>query len=178
MRRSRGYTRRYARRIKSVKYSNETVNSTGQFEVTDTNNTQQNMVVVAKADIQGTRKCKNFELSMTGGPLFHDDATTDATVDKNIPIIWALVYVPEGTTPGSVHWGGLDRSASLYEPNQNVIMSGVWPANLTSPYKMKTRLARNLNSGDSIYLVMDFPSFIPLGTKKNICINLNYAIAY
>lgn len=175
MRRSRGYTRRYARRIKSVKYSNETVNMTGTWELHD-NATQLNVVCVAKADIQGTRKCKNFEITMCGSEWYNNDTT--AAVDKAVPICWALVYVPEGTTPGKIRWGGLDASASLYEPNQNVIMSGLWPANLTSNYKVKTRLARNLNSGDSIYLVLDTVADEPDSTKKDISINLNYAIAY
>lgn len=176
MRRSRGYTRRYARRIKSVKYSNETVNMTGTWEITDVNNTKQEIVCIAKADIQGTRKCKNFEITMCGSQWFNNNQSTPP--DISVPICWALVYVPEGTKPGKLNWGGLDSSASLYEPNQNVIMSGLWPANLTSNYKVKTRLARNLNSGDSIWLVMDTVAEEPLNTFKNISINLNYAIAY
>lgn len=177
MRRSRGYTRRYSRRIKSVKYSNETVNCTGIWELLD-NATQKNIVLIAKADIQGTRKCKNFEITFCGTEWFHDDPNADKEVDRTLPVAWALIYVPEGTVPGALQSGNLTRSASLYEPNQNVIMSGLWPANLTSNYKVKTRLARNLNSGDSIYLVMDTVGGQPNHTKKSVAVNLNYAIAY
>lgn len=171
MRRSRGYSRRYSRRIKTVKYSNETTNASGEFEITD-GNQQVEMPLIAPSNVQGTRKCKNFELSLCGGPW------QDAEGAELTPISWALVYVPEGTQAGAIRQGALGTPASLYEPSQNVIMSGIWPANLTSNYKVKTRLARNLNSGDSIYLILHTAAELADGASKNICVNLNYAIAY
>lgn len=170
MRRSRGYTRRYSRRIKTVKYSNETTNASGSFTIAD-GNQQVEMPMIAPSNVQGTRKCKNFELSLCGGPW--QDTDSELT-----PISWALVYVPEGTQPGGIRQGALGTPASLYEPSQNVIMSGIWPANLTSNYKVKTRLARNLNSGDSIFLILRTAADLADGANKSICVNLNYAIAY
>ena len=170
MRRSRGYTRRYTRRIKTVKYSNETTNASGDFTIAD-GNQQLALPLIAPSNVQGTRKCKNFELSLCGGNWTNTDA-------DGIPISWALVYVPEGTQPGDIRQGALGTPASLYEPAQNVIMSGIWPGNLTSNYKVKTRLARNLNSGDSIFLVFRTSINQPDGAQKSVVVNLNYAIAY
>lgn len=170
MRRSRGSARRYTRRIKTIKYSNETTGFSGQWTVTDGSQIQ-NTVVVAPANIQGTRKCKNFELSLCGGPWSDEN-------NANIPIVWALVYVPEGTQPSAVQMPDPGNASSIYEPNQNVIMSGIWPGNLTSNYKIKTRLARNLNSGDSIWLLFRNSFDIPDGSTKTIVATLNYAIAY
>ena len=177
MRRSRGYTRRYSRRIKTVKYSNETANVCGDFEIAQDEETgivtyQFETPIIPSADIQGTRKCKNFELSLTGGPWVNNGDATD------IPVFWALVYVPQGTSPSSLNLGELSAPVSLYEPNQNVIMSGVWPANLNSNYKVKSRLARNLNSGDAIAFIAKPAGTMRLGAKKGIAVSLNYAIAY
>lgn len=170
MRRARGYSRRYSRRIKTVKYSNETSNATGAFVIAE--GVQQiNLPMIAPTNVQGTRKCKNFELSLCGGAWNDSD-------DTLTPIVWALVYVPEGTEPNSIRQGPLASPASFYEPSQNVIMSGVWPATVTSNYKVKTRLARNLNSGDSIYLLLHTGGPMSNGASKNVIANLNYAIAY
>lgn len=171
MRRSRGYTRRYSRRIKTVKYSNETTNASGDFTIVD-GNQHLFLPLIAPSNVQGTRKCKNFELSLCGSTW------TGENVPDGVPISWALVYVPEGTQPGDIRQGALGTPASLYEPAQNVIMSGIWPGNLTSNYKVKTRLARNLNSGDSVYLILRASINQPDGAQKSVVVNLNYAIAY
>lgn len=170
MRRSRGSARRYTRRIKTVKYSNETTGFSGVWTITD--GAQQNdSVLIAPTSIQGTRKCKNFEISLCGSPWSSED-------QSDIPILWALVYVPQGTNPSPLQVPGPGNASSIYEPNQNVIMSGIWPSNITANYKVKTRLARNLNSGDSIYLLFRTAFDIPDGTTKSIVATLNYAIAY
>lgn len=172
MRRSRGYTRRYSRRIKTVKYSNETTGFGGLLSVTS-NSAQLSVPLIAKSETQGTRKCKNFELSLTGAPW-----ANAGEGNEEVPLIWALVYVPEGTNPSGLRLGSTTGTASLYEPSQNVIMSGVWPGALTTPYKVKSRLARNLNSGDSIYFVITAVTDLDPGAQKNIVVSLNYAIAY
>lgn len=175
----RRYTRsgKYTRRVKTVKYSNETYN----FEGTIPDNTPASKfetfaTMISAIDQQGVRKCKNFEISLTGAPFENGQTTFE-----NVPIFWALVYVPQGTTPSHINLGTAQAPASLYEPNQNVIMSGVWPGNLKAPYVKKTRLARNLNSGDSIALALAVPSFRPEndGTyEKTIAVTLNYAISF
>lgn len=170
MRRSRGYSRRFSRRIKTVKYSNETTTASGLIQQEAGDQTTA-LVLIADSNVQGVRKCKNFELSLCGAAWGNTD-------NPNTPVVWALVYVPEGTEPTALRFGELNNPASLYEPSQNVIMSGIWPATQTSNYKVKTRLARNLNSGDSIYLLLRPGAPMEEGADKAVVVNLNYAIAY
>lgn len=172
----RRYTRsgRYTRRVKTVKYSNETYNYAGQYTVQNAavkNNWSETLI--SAIDQQGVRKCKNFELSLTGTPFENAQGTT-----AHAPMFFALVYVPQGTDPSVINIGNPDACASLYEPNQNVIMSGVWPSDLTAPFVKKTRLARNLNSGDRIVLVMSSPQFGEGAYSKNLAVTLNYAISF
>nr|QYM90080.1 hypothetical protein [Po-Circo-like virus] len=175
----RRYTRsgRYTRRVKTVKYSNETYNYTGtliQNNAAVKGNWYQTLITAI--DQQGVRKCKNFELSLTGG-AFLPQAGGEGIQS---PIFYALVYVPQGTDPSNINIGSPDAPASLYEPNQNVIMSGVWPGDLTAPFVKKTRLARNLNSGDSIALVLASSALNDAGGVygKVVAVTLNYAISF
>ncbi len=175
---ARRYTRsgRFTRRVKTVKYSNETYNFSGQY---GTQNAAQKSdwqeTLISAIDQQGVRKCKNFELCLTGTPFV---AATNPQQTAVAPIFFALVYVPQGTEPSTINIGAPDGCASLYEPNQNVIMAGVWPGDLTAPFIKKTRLARNLNSGDRIVLVTSAPSFGTGAFNKNIAVTLNYAISF
>ena len=169
---------RFSRRIKTVKYSNETFNFADQWSYDAS--TQVEASVIAPIDQQGTRKCKNFELTMAGTNFFHPSSgQNDPAREYLYPVTWALVYVPQGTKASKVQFGSAEAPASTYEPNQNVIMAGVWPGGLTAPYKVKTRLARNLNSGDSICLILATPPADDLqGCFKNIVCQLNYAISF
>lgn len=168
MYRRRSSARKYTRRIKTVKYSNETAAVSGIWEITDG---KQNILLgmIPSIEQQGVRKCKNFELSMVSQQWSNNE---------NVPVFWALVYVPEGTEANALHLGAGDVTASLYEPNQNVIMSGVWPSNQTANYKVKTRLARNLNAGDSIWLVLRTAATVANNVTKPYAISMNYAISF
>ena len=167
---------------KAVKYSNETSVSSFSFWC-DYSNGQptgkhvlDNIVLLIPAtSIQGMRKAKNFTLRMT----------TNAVN----PMLFALVYVPEGTHPSkiTVDSGPADTpfshitSSDLYNPNQNVIMSGEIVANMQNNFK--TRLARNLNSADSVCLVIksQFPETVDPEVNRveyKINIILNYAITF
>lgn len=101
---------------------------------------QSNVQVVAPVDIQGMRKVKHLMVNMasfiTGAP------------DSSATIYWALVYVPQGTTLGA-----LNLNNSMYEPNQYVMNCGIIDAT-AGPLRFSSPLARNLNSGDAIYLVL------------------------
>lgn len=170
--------RRYYRRSyvpRAIKrYSNETTNFFKTFSVSSATIAQNSDVVIPVSSAQGVRKVKNFTLTLTGTPFtLADDASA-----INIPLIWALVYVPEGTSPSNLNIGSSSGAVSLYEPNQNVIMCGQWPPTLTTPYTVRSSLARNLNSGDSIYLVYANMSQYSQDMKKAIGVTLNYAIAY
>ena len=152
MYRKKGYS---SRRYKKVRYSNETstfnINSTIAAESTASFPIYSGVLgktLVSAAQIQGTRKVKNMTLSIS-------------TSQIPVPVLCTVVYVPQGTDPGSItiNGSGNTNPSSLYEPNQNVIMQFV----LNPVYdngegscvqRFKTRLARNLDSGDTIKLVM------------------------
>lgn len=109
------------------------------------------ILVVPSTVLQGTRKAKNFTLKVVAR-------------GNESPIVGAMVYKPEGTTVSDL--STQLQSQSLYEPNQNVIMTFIIPPScdrdaegfVTDTYTPPTvtvsnRLARNLSAGDSIVLV-------------------------
>lgn len=151
--------------VKKIKYSNETY-SINYPVAAQAAGVTQNVVMIASIDNQGMRKAKNFSLK-----LFMPNMGTGETPQPG-GLVWALVFVPQGTTVQDLHLGNT-ASASIYEPNQNVIMSGVACSNQL--VNAKTRLARNMNAGDAIYLV--FQSY---DNNNNYSVGavLNYAIAY
>lgn len=166
-------------RYKKVRYSSETtsLNVTDQISANNMPTIPANlpnakgMTLVAPAQIQGTRKVKNMTLSV-------------ASTGNTVPLLCAVVYVPQGTlasdlTPGPNNLTG----ASLYEPNQNVIMQFVMNpigqgGEGSNVQVFRTKLARNLDSGDSIVFVA-----VPAAsssTAQNVTIvgTFNYAISY
>ena len=112
---------------------------------------QQAVVVVPPTDLQGMRKVKHLTASLVS-------SSPTAT------FYWALVYVPQGTTPNPLSTGG-----SLYEPNQFVMNCGIID-NDAGPMRISTPLSRNLNSGDAVYLVVGALS------QTNISMCVRYAI--
>lgn len=171
----RRYRRRYtrvARPLKTVKYSNETIDGGDSFPVYRrpaqgvVNIPQYQFSLIAPISSQGMRKVKNFTLSFVS--------------NSEMPLFWALVYVPEGNLPSILSIGTSQASTSLYEPNQNVIMSGLIHAR-SAQQTFRTRLARNLNSGDSIVLVwrqiLPEVENYPTDSYTNF-VTLNYAITY
>ena len=160
------YRRTYYRG-RSAKYSNETVciNATSTGIVSAGATFPQNadpdpeqgqvpkgLLIVPATGLMGNRKVKNFTLKI-------------GARGNESPIIGALVYCPEGTLPSNL--STQLASQSLYEPNQNVIMTfiiqpscdrdaeGYVTTMFTPPsVTVSNRLARNLSSGDSVVLVM------------------------
>lgn len=171
----RRYRRRYARvarPLKTVKYSNETYNGGNEIPLYiapvqgAANVPQLNMALIAPINSQGMRKVKNFTLTIL--------------TSSSVPIIWALVYVPDSQAISTINVGVAPNSAALYEPNQNVILSGI-VKNDSAQQTFRTRLARNLNSGDSIGIVfrqvIPYAAGTPNGTYS-FYVSLNYAITY
>lgn len=159
--------RNYSRRVKTSKYSSETY-AIADSLVSSAATLKGTFSVVPQTEILGVRKVKNFTVNIA----YH--INTGEQIDHR-SIFWALVYVPQGTTPSPMQVGTSATFLSLYEPNQNVILSGM--AVLNEPSKTyRSRLARNLNSGDSIYLVVqgdltgDFNDLLQA--------SINYAISY
>lgn len=179
----RGYRRRYrSYRTGRSKYSNQTTSlvfDTPQagIEAGETfpsgQDEQQNVyrgcTIVPATGVYGTRKAKNFDVQITTSAI-------------ETPIIAALVYVPQGTLASTLNISQFSPEGpnSLYEPNQNVIGQFIIPATPTgtsqSVSRFKTRLARNLDSGDSIVLVM--APVIGIEPPASIAATVNYAIKY
>ena len=113
---------------------------------------QTNIAVVPSTAIQGMRKVKHLTVSMS---------SADAQLES---CFWALVYVPQGTAPSTMSFTG---GTGMYEPNQFVMNCGVM--DLTAgPARIHSPVSRNLNSGDSIYLLL-----VPLSSGL-----VNYVVRY
>lgn len=137
VRRRRSYRRRT---YKVQKYSNETAIGNIKYvqPIDDATIHSYAAIVIDNTSIQGMRKVKNFTLQLQS-----------QTLD---PLSWALVYVPQGTRVSNMSATHGPNTVSIYEPNQNVIMSGLI-SSANGVVTKRTRLARNLNSGDLICLV-------------------------
>lgn len=166
---------------KPVKYSAETYASEcvlhNDGSTQGSNAYLKNPIVPMTNGILGTRKIKNITIKfLVEDCLYHH--TAGDTKEKGM-IAWALVYVPEGTNPADFTWGSNAGIASFYEPSQNVIMSGY--ATSDQPVVAKTRLARNLNSGDTIGLIiMDMNYAVVAGEALDTAVSfmVNYAICF
>lgn len=124
---------------------------------------QWNVVVVEPTNIQGTRKAKHFELSFS-------------VADIEIPIAYALVFVPEGYTANRIQIPAPNYYTTLYEPAQYVISQGVLDFS-GGPCRIRTPLSRNLNSGDKIALILSIPSpFTATKRDINMFATVKYAI--
>ena len=97
--------------------------------------------IVAPTDLQGMRKVKHLTLNFS-------------CPNTNVPVYYALVYAPSGSTVNSLQIG-TTTATSLYEPNQYVMACGVLDFS-GGPLRIHCPLSRNLNSGDSIRLVMGY----------------------
>lgn len=127
--------RRYRR--SKVKYSVE--QQAGALEVPAAS--QAWALVVPSSSIQGMRKVKHLTVSL---------ACAESTTTGSGWSYWALVYVPQGTAPNTLTLSG---GSGMYEPNQFVMNCGVVDFS-AGPTRISTPLSRNLNSGDSIVLIM------------------------
>lgn len=103
---------------------------------------QVSTVLVDAVAVQGMRKVKHLTINLT--PVNMGGSGGDFVG----PVYWAIVYVPQGTTVGA-----LNLNNSLYEPNQYVMNCGVVDPS-AGPIRFSSPVARNLNSGDAIYLVV------------------------
>ena len=151
------YKKRYYR-VNKDKYSVEQ----SAFTTSVTASNQQATLIVPPVATQGMRKVKH---------LIVDLAATGATA-SNVDMFWALVYVPQGTTPNTITVASTaGSSAPMYEPNQFVMACGVMDFS-AGPTRIRTPLSRNLNSGDAIYLILANPG----GVTNTIYGTVRYAI--
>ena len=101
-------------------------------------NSQAWTTIVPNTATQGMRKVKHLTVSVAAA----DDVVQTA--------YWALVYVPQGTAPNTMNLTG---TTGMYEPNQFVMACGVVDYS-AGPLRFHCPTSRNLNSGDSIVLIM------------------------
>ena len=102
---------------------------------------QTETVIVASIAGQGKQKCKNFDIQLA--------CMQQAGVSQAL-IYYALVYVPSGSNPGNIS----DAAATeFYTPASNVLAAGVYDCDEGTGFRIRTRLARNLNAGDQILLL-------------------------
>lgn len=187
----RRYIRYRPRRaLKTVKYSNETTYGLKALTPQQSSQTNYQIFVVPPTLSMGTRKVKNITLNIgwdVGYFLWQTDTNGTRLTDGILNLMyWALVFVPQGQNPGDLQLNAVNESnqaSSIYEPNQNIIMTGVCDLqSQNATQKVRTRLARNLNSGDSICFVaciltnQDYnPSTLD---PVQVTVAANYAICY
>lgn len=181
VRRYRKY-RKYNKIVKPVKYSNETYS----FVANITNSTANtygfsiNEIVPAPANVLGTRKVKNITLNILVEETLRRTVVEGQTVETfdRARIAWALIFLPEGIVPSTLNFGLQGAPVSMYEPNQNVIATGVCDSN--QAYRFKTRLSRNLNAGDTIIFVMRDLEYPANGETlvTLAAVTANYAITF
>lgn len=166
-RRSRGLVKL----VKPIKYSSETFSAANIFQWQEA--TKYTSTVITGTEVLGTRKTKNFSLQIALQP------NPNSPADQLIPVLFALVFVPEGNDSNRPNTGttfndGKLTALSFYEPNQNVILQGIVDGKQI--YKFKTRLGRNLNSGDTIQLV--WTPFGSFSAPSLFIFTVNYALAF
>ena len=128
---------KYSRRINKSKDKYSVEQTAIQLEVpSDPINGiyQQATTIVPATTDQGMRKVKHLTVSLT---------STGASI-----LYWALIFVPEGYTANPISPAG-----KMYEPNQFVMNCGIIDTD-AGPIRIGSKVSRNLNSGDSIALVV------------------------
>ena len=127
---------------KKANYSRENSGFAISLPATPSNGLYQNgQVIVSPITTQGERTVGRFTISV---PI-KGNADTE--------VYWALVYVPQGTSPNPLFSIPGNQTGSLYEPNQYVMASGV-SDNQAGPVRIRTSMKRKLHSGDSIQLII------------------------
>ena len=153
----------YRRPYKRARYGSRDKYSVQQKALqftTDTEGDTAKIPVVPAATIEGMRKVKHLTVSVA-----------NETTSTDLAFFWALVYVPQGTTPGDIKVtsGG---GAGMYEPNQFVMNCGVVDPS-AGPIRFTSPIARNLNDGDAIFLIVKNISTIDTFTYNAV---VRYAI--
>ena len=121
--------------------------------------------VLPASDMQGMRKVKHLTFTISNGEWPNSEADS---------LLYALVYVPQGYHPQDINFPALDSAVSLYDANQYVMSSGVLDFG-GGPLRIRSPLSRNLNSGDSIYLLLALP-YYPKEKDSIFTIEVKYAI--
>lgn len=169
---------RRSRPVKRMRYSAECSLIRASFTSAVT---QVNVPIAPVENVQtsvfGMRKAKNFTLTLASNV---PTAIGNAAIVEFALVYWPQVYAtaPQTFVPTLADLPASGNAVSLFEPNQNVIMQGIWTLSESS-YRGFTRLARNLNSGDTLVLIMKYVGdAIPASTTINIAGTIKFAIGY
>lgn len=120
---------------------------------------QYSVSVIPPTSVEGKRKVKHLTLSFTSNNDSH--------------ILYAIVFVPQGYDPQPIHIPNVGYALDLYDANQYVMSSGLLDFS-GGPLRVRSSISRNLDSGDSIYLIL-----VNLGTTPpNMFCEITYAIKY
>lgn len=134
--------------------------------------------VVPPAATQGVRKVTNISVDFA------------LETGANLTFGWALVYWPNADRLFSGNPGGyvpalaspqFGTALSLYEPNQHVLLQGIFNTTDMKTFRRFTRLARNLQSEDSlIFLIRGYAAEqAPTGEQHiNFAMTFSYAITF
>lgn len=170
----RRFTRRRYRRTIAGPYSREGTRFAGQLNAA-AGVWQAFYTIVPPIETQGNRKVKNIMLHIGIRSLTY-------------PICYTLYYLPQNTPPtgflgatGST-WDAQNNTwignwSSTYDPNQNVLLSGI--LSLEQVSRIYWSGLRTLNSGDRIVLALHnlFPDTLT-DDDGAVCIDARYSIAY
>ena len=132
-----------------------TYEATSEFEQ---NSQQFSIPIVQPVDFQGMRKIKHLTISFTSSTAF--------------PIYYAIIYCPQGYTPQPLHLPASGSAITFYGANQFIMSSGVLDFT-GGPCRIHCRLARNLNSGDGVYLALATTS---ASATSNVSAHITYAV--
>ena len=132
-------------RRKIDKYSVEQKCFTTTLSTLSGSSRQAAIQIVPPSGTEGKRKVKHLTCSL--------NLINDTTTDIGGAVYWALVYVPEGYNVNGLNIGTPSAvPSSMYEPSQFVMNCGISDPT-AGPIRVSTPISRNLNQGDSIYLV-------------------------
>ena len=126
--------------------------------------------VVPPTDIGGMRKVKNISIQLSYSSAYFDPQEEVLKYTENQQILWAIVYVPKGSEPGTLN----EANGIFYSPPQFIMASGIYdceqPGNSS---RIFTPLSRNLNAGDGIAFVYKPRQLLYNGQLAAV---INYAI--
>lgn len=168
------------------RYSVNTSSEMTTYTITYTSNPPQLQFyrkIIKVTDVSGTRKAKNFTVSLCLNNCKKTINNATSNADKDTSILWTLVYLPEHFDLNNFSFGNDTAGASILEPNQHVIMSGIISAQ-DGVKRYTSSLSRNLNSGDTIVLYWRIytpaPSTYPgiTSTELELASQITCAISY
>ena len=116
----------------------------------------QNKAVTIRLSAEAQESANHAEIQLLDASGQEGKRTIkNITVSCSVPYSfrWAIVYVPQGTPPGKLQQQPPPTAVSIYEPNQNVMAAGTYDSG-AGPNRIFTPLARTLNSGDRVYLMI------------------------